>query len=349
MLDPLARTGQGRGDRLGGVGEVDEHPRGTLAQGDSFHPSGNLGILQTIDDLVETQSAGLKHGQGHDGVAYVVLTRDAKPHGPHSRGGANLHPGAELRVRGPRDHLVVGLRRHRCADDPHPVLRAPTSQLLATGVVDVDDGGTGQLRGEESGLGLEVVVEGLVEVEVVAPQIREGGDVEDRRVHPVQGQGVRGDLHDDVGGTPVGHDTQQGLQVGRLGRGDGGATAGQLGPVDPVPDGADRAGMTPCRAQPGLHEEGRRRLAIGASDPEHRHGSGGITEDTSGCCRHRRARIVDDDHGEITTAGTGSACTVGALVIAVCPLTRHEADSLGIGEDGNRPGPSCLVGESSSV
>ena len=48
-------------------------------------------------------------------------------------------------------------------------------------VVDVDDTHGRPIRGEEAGLGGEVALDGAVEIEVVAFQVREDGDRESRK------------------------------------------------------------------------------------------------------------------------------------------------------------------------
>jgi hypothetical protein len=54
------------------------------------------------------------------------------------------------------------------------------------GVVDVDHPGPGEAGGEQRGLRGEVVVDGLVEVEVILGQVGEDGNVERRASDPAQ-------------------------------------------------------------------------------------------------------------------------------------------------------------------
>ena len=165
-------------------------------------------------------------------------------------------------------------------------------QARAVGVVDVDRPRSSRPGLEQPPLGQEVVLHVGVEVEVV---LREVG--EDRRrpvdgVGAVQGERVARDLHDDrvvAGGEHVGEGA---LQVDRLGRG---ARHGVLLAADDRGHGAEQAGRRPARLEQRAHEEGRRRLAVGAGDPDRGQPRGRVAGQRGGGGRHRGAHVVDED------------------------------------------------------
>ena len=123
-------------------------------------------------------------------------------------------------------------------------------------------------RHEQRGLGPEVVLQVGVEVQVILRQVGEHRHVEAGAPDPAQGQRVAGHLHRGGGHPALGHDREQGLQVGRL---RGGQRAGQPVPADPGLHPADQAGLVAGGAQPGLQQVGRGGLAAGpghADEPQ---------------------------------------------------------------------------------
>ena len=60
---------------------------------------------------------------------------------------------------------------------------------------------------------------------------------------------------------------------------------------------AEQAGRAPARLQQRAHEEGRRRLAVGAGDPDRGQPRGGVAGQRGGGGRHRGAHVVDEDLG----------------------------------------------------
>ena len=140
-------------------------------------------------------------------------------------------------------------------------------------VVDVDQGPAGALGGEERGLGLVVVLDGLVEVEVVAAEVQEDRHVEDHAVDPAQHQGMAGDLHGAGAHALLLHHREQPVQVRRLGCGQCG------GHVDAGDAGADRADGRRGDAgalHAALGQPGRGRLALGAGHPDRLHRAAGL-------------------------------------------------------------------------
>ena len=135
------------------------------------------------------------------------------------------------------------------------------------GVVDVGGCGIGEAGFEQAGLGLKVVVEVGVEVEVVVRQVGEAGGGEPGAVDPVHHQGVGRHLD---GGQPhagVDHAGQQSLELGGL---RGRPLARNDLPGDASADRADHARRDAGGAGDVLQQKGRRRLAVGAGDAEHR-------------------------------------------------------------------------------
>ena len=121
-------------------------------------------------------------------------------------------------------------------------------EAFAVRVVQIDDGALvpffaeGEVAGKEGLFGLEVILHAGVEVEMITGKVRPDGQVEVTTVNPVEGEGVRRDLHDhglDLFGN---HFTQgplenQGVGGGRLGL-DGFSFIA-------VVDGSDDAGGNP--------------------------------------------------------------------------------------------------------
>ena len=98
----------------------------------------------------------------------------------------------------------------------------------------------------------------VVQVEVIAAEVGEHGDVEPRAGDPVQREGVRRHLHHHRLDALVDVAGELALQVGRLGRG---ARARQR---------ADRGRVAmPAPAQDRRHQVGGRGLAVGAGDADH--------------------------------------------------------------------------------
>ena len=87
------------------------------------------------------------------------------------------------------------------ADGSHRNRRAP-HEALSPGVIDENHGTASVLLGEQHGLGVEVGLHGLVEVEVVMAQIREDGEVELDCVDPLEREGVARDFHGDEATLP---------------------------------------------------------------------------------------------------------------------------------------------------
>ena len=100
---------------------------------------------------------------------------------------------------GQRPHLAVGMAAVGEARDPHPAV-----QLVAPGIVQVEDrqargrGAIAQNLQKQAGFGGKVILQVPVVIQVVLAQVGEDPHIEGGPVHPMQIQGVGGDLHADV-------------------------------------------------------------------------------------------------------------------------------------------------------
>ena len=96
-----------------------------------------------------------------------------------------------------------GRRLEAVGDGPHGKLG---DEFLSPGIVHVDDRGDAfVVQEEELLLGLEVVLHGVVVIQVLAAQVREDGDVEAHPPDPLLLEGVGGDLHQAMGGAGLDH------------------------------------------------------------------------------------------------------------------------------------------------
>ena len=104
-----------------------------------------------------------------------------------------------------------------------------------------------------------------MEVEVVAPEVEEGGDVEDHAVHPAEDEGVAGDLHRAGVHAVLAHDPEEPVQVRRLG---GGELGLHVVPGDTGADGADHGRRHAGRGEALLEDPRGGGLALRAGDAD---------------------------------------------------------------------------------
>jgi hypothetical protein len=149
-------------------------------------------------------------------------------------------------------------------------------QPPAVGVVEVDDPERRERGGEQPPLGLEVVVQVGVEVQVVLGEVGEHRGAEAGGVDPPEGEPVARHLHGGRLHPRLGHLGQQPLQVGGLGGGVDGR-APLLADADL--DGADHAGAAAGRPEDRLQHVGGGGLAVGAGHPDQVQASGGMVEE----------------------------------------------------------------------
>ena len=190
---------------------------------------------------------------------------------------------------------VLGVReleRHRLLADVTELLGEPPAMR----VPDVDDrrrpASIQVGLGEEPALGVVVVLERPVEVEVVLAQVREDEDREADPEQALQRGAVGGRLHGGASVARVEHLAQETLDVDRLGgRPDRGAPLA----ADPVLDGAEETGAPAGRGEDGEEEERRRRLPVRAGDADDLELARRVAEEGVGRESHRLAGILDDE------------------------------------------------------
>ena len=152
------------------------------------------------------------------------------------------------------------------ADTFHPATPSGSADESASAVTfDADDRTAATPGGEERGLGSEVLVEGIVEVEVILGEVSEAGHVEAHRIGAPLGQGVRRGLDDQVRAAAGDEVREQALKVGRH---RGGHRGGDLMPRQPQADRADQAGNASQLGQDVFQQEGGGGLAVRARDRE---------------------------------------------------------------------------------
>ena len=184
------------------------------------------------------------------------------------------------------------------------------------------------LGGEQLRLGLQVALHGLVEVEVVALEVGEAGDVDDNPIEPVQDDGVAGGLQG--GGADLvlhgqGHHPLQ----------DGGLDGGARGLHGALPhtklDGSGHHAGADVSGQDGVEEVCGGRLAVGSRD-------GGGDQAACRVVVDLGAQGADDGAGVAVHEGGGA----GSRLV-------DDLGAVGIGQDGNGTGGDGLGGEAGPV
>ncbi len=212
-----------------------------------------------------------------------------------------------------------------------PLEPDPVRELAAAGVVDVDHGVATAGRGEQRGLGLEVGLLVGVEVEVIATEVGEGGDVEGDGVGPAEHQRVRGHLQESRVRPLFEQVTQQALQLGRLRSGHRGAGPGQRLAVEAVAHRADHPGVPAGRPERRLQQESGGGLPVGPGDRERAQPVGRSPVERGRQGRHQLPRI-GDHHDRQPGPETPGTCRIGQ------PGTRpHRSTRLPLRPYGPRP------------
>ncbi len=140
------------------------------------------------------------------------------------------------------------------------------AEPLARRVIQVDDGRAALLpeHREELSLGGEIVFHRFVEVEVILGQVGEDGDVKGTLRHPMQHQGVGGDLYNGGVRPLTTHPPEERLQIRGL---RGGPLCLAADPPAPVLDRPDNPGPVAAGLERRLDQIAHGRLAIGPRDP----------------------------------------------------------------------------------
>ena len=283
---------------VGLVGVVDDHDE-VLAGLDPLQPAGDAGAGGHARDQGGRVVAGLGGaGDGGERVGDVEVAGQRHARLQHQPVGAVHGEPAAGRLEHHVGGAPVGVRpggREGAQRDLRDV-----EQAAAVRVVDVDQSAPRPARGEQGGLGGEVVVEVGVEVEVVAPEVGEDRDVEDHAVDPAQDQRVARDLHQAPRHPALAHHREQAVQVRRLRR-------GQHRPdvltVDAGADGADDRDVLAGRLQAALRQPGGRRLALGAGHADQAQCRGRLAVHPRGEAAEHLARPVDHEQGYVGRRG----------------------------------------------
>ena len=164
---------------------------------------------------------------------------------------------------------------------------------------------------EEPSLGCGVALHGAVEIQVVLGEVGEGRHRKVEAIHPVQCQGVGGDLHHAVLASPVRHPPQQAVDGQGVG---GGALCGE----GLLPDlGADGSHEAHRRTGQGLQKLleyiGRGGFPVGSGDAHQRHAVGRMTVLIG---RHNGQRPAGIDHPD------------GRGITGDLPVTHHACGAL---------------------
>ena len=164
----------------------------------------------------------------------------------------------------------------------------PLSPLVAH----VHGGRRGLRPDEEAPLGLEVLLQRAVKVEMVLRQVREDERVEANPAEPPERRAVRGRFD---GGAPVpriDHLPEEALEIDRLRCGEG---RGTLLAADDPPDGPDQPGLPPRSVEHRVQEERRGRLAVRPRHAGDLELLRRLAEEHVRGDSHRRSDVLDDE------------------------------------------------------
>ena len=251
----------------------------------------------------------------------------------------------------PRGQLeVLGVRQlegHRLLADVTELLGEPPAMR----VPDVDDrrrpASIQVGLGEEPALGVVVLLERPVEVEVILAQVREDEDGEADPEQALQRGAVGGGLHGGASVSGVEHLAQEALDVDRLG---GRPHRGAPLAADPVLDGAEETRAPAGRGKDGEEEKRGRRLPVRSRDPGDLELARRVAEEGVGRKGHRLAGVRDDElrHRQVELAlddQCGGAVGDGLRCVVV-PVRLHPGDA---DEESPRSHAPCVVGQVGDV
>ena len=125
--------------------------------------------------------------------------------------GSEFHP-----VRQQTDVLCPKLRLRTQAKGQSPVSR-PFQHPGGGRIIQVDGGHTAAVEQQE--LGLQISIHGPVKIQMILTQVRKAAYGEGHAFHPVQAQGMGGDLHYPIAAACVDHFPEQTLQIPGFRRG----------------------------------------------------------------------------------------------------------------------------------
>ena len=275
---------------VGAVGIVDEDGIVLPGGGDHLHTALDMGHLG------QGPGAALQgNAQGQGGPQYVQRIIYHK-----TPGNANPDPHFFFFCHGGEGHMVrlqLQFLRPQVRFGPLRVREFSAGGMghepLRPGVIGVVNAGVAVL--EQQRLGVAVGLHSLMEIQVVLGEVGEDAHGIVHAVHPVQGQGVGGDLHDHVGAAALPHLGKQPLELKGLRRG---ALRGDDLVADHILVRADEAHLGPgLLLQNGLEEIGGGGLAVGAGDAHHGHGVRRMAEEVGAHHRQGPAGIRHLDEG----------------------------------------------------
>ena len=271
-----AHGAQHVGQRIGRVRVVDQHAEGLTGTDGLEPPRHARGAREPAAHGLERQAHGQRRGRRGEGVGHVEARRrldlqrvaQAETRRDQLEGGAL---GAQDEVGGDAVGPARGAVRP-VVDGEGPQVgavrpAAVIDQAATVVVARVHDGGRARsppfVGQKQRALGGEVVVEGLVKVEMVARQVREDDRLEDDTGRALERQSMRRGLHDARPVAAVDHRAEHALQLDRVG---GRELRRPLDSGDAVDDGAQKARPQAGRREDLGQQVSGRGLAVGAGD-----------------------------------------------------------------------------------
>ncbi|MPM66130.1 hypothetical protein SDC9_113037 [bioreactor metagenome] len=272
------------------MGVVDNHGVEGRNRHDFDAPSDATGTPEGVRDPAEGNSQVQPAGDGGQGVVDSEAAGDSQmdPADGIHRHRLKFHvTGEEADVLGNQVRLVLVFRISEfCAGGGFGIKPASL-------VVQIEDGNVALI--EKQPLGPSVFLHRAVVIQMILGQVGENARREADAVHPVQGKGVGGDLHHQMGTACVRHTPAQSLDFIGFG---GGALSRKGLRADHILVGADKPHLGPYRAlQHGFDEVGGGCLPVGAGDTHGNKAPGGMTEPVGREDGEGRARVCGGHPG----------------------------------------------------
>ena len=193
-------------------------------------------------------------------------------------------PGARYRVLGRQD-LGFASRTAGTAEDRD---RNAGCELGSKPVIDMNDGVPGPELGEEARLGFGVALHGLVEVQVIAREVRERGHLEVECIGPMHREAMTGHLEHQVRRPIVERLPSEARDVVAF---RGGVKRWALATRAHEPCRSYQCGLARCAFDRLLQEIRRRRLAVGTRNPNGVQGAGRLAVHELGGAPKSHARV----------------------------------------------------------
>ena len=299
-------------DCIGSVCVVDEgeQPAPGIRVGDAFHAP--------WDSRARGDASGSSHpfnarrgeqGERAERVRHVEFTRESHL---ERDVGAAWTVSCHDRPTGHRDDTCCRPRRVVAGHGVRRARNAGAARALensiSPGVVDAHHSAVGAFAREQRRLGLEVVIHVVVEIEVIFGEVGESSHGEPHPVDATEAKRVAGDLHGHRRDASFAHDSEKGVDVGRLRCR---AHRGHDVVTDSSSDCADDSGDVTGGAEARIHEVARGRLSVGAGDAHDRQIVGGVGIDVRRQRPQYVARLVDDQDGHRVAEGAIKTSRIG--------------------------------------